>query len=693
MGAHVELDVTVKLGFARTNALRRQIEDLQRRYEERAEPGGPALLLRVAGVLVRDVERRLERHSQPDSDAGPQELAALRGVAIADVRTLEQHVGRCLDLVATPHGRDMDAFVEPVGRLAKSLAPETEVIFRPMVQSSPYAIAPAPINEWLTQFAARGASGLAAQVSALPPIVRLQYPAIAESEVTHHLLLGHEIAHLALRTHLRGSEPLHDHLVGRSYRAYRSRLFAERDAGRLTDAELPTSDEWLAISKRSESWFLELACDRLAVRLMGPAYFLALSEQASLEPWFYEPADQDPESVWAKYPAMAWRLQSTWQMAEPVVSGLQGEHSDRVRAVFQSFVRRMPELDGEVPEHEKAIVDDALRELDGASDPKSLAPADELLRVPEAAYPMDKFGEHVALIWQLLDDGISPAELVHCRDEPSSPNGSWAQGGPWSAPLDWRSILNVGYLHWLSTAPGPEDDWASLAESRDDLNQLLRGSVELSEVHRRAKQTRTELRGLIEPVAKPHAPRFWGAAPQQGLSLGKLARHEIIGALTERGRQFAVTPILDPDEQFGPAALDVRLGPDLVVSRRASGAVAFDAADVETVASRLEDYQQYIRRPFGSAVYLHPGDFALARTLEYVRLPPDIAAEAIGRSSWGRLGLVIATATLIQPDFKGTITLELANLGNIPMVLYVGMRIAQLTFSQLSPQPVAGSLA
>jgi dCTP deaminase len=161
---------------------------------------------------------------------------------------------------------------------------------------------------------------------------------------------------------------------------------------------------------------------------------------------------------------------------------------------------------------------------------------------------------------------------------------------------------------------------------------------------------------------------------------GMLSKREIVGRLCSRDDLFAITPILDAEEQLDESGIDVRLGPDLIVSRRATGAVAYDPADVEAVKARLEDYQQYVRRPFGSAVFLHPGDFALARTLEHIRLPGDLSADAAGRSSWGRLGLVIATATRINPGFAGTITLELVNLGTIPMVLYVGMRVAQISF-------------
>lgn len=143
---------------------------------------------------------------------------------------------------------------------------------------------------------------------------------------------------------------------------------------------------------------------------------------------------------------------------------------------------------------------------------------------------------------------------------------------------------------------------------------------------------------------------------------------------------FAVTPILDP-AQIGDGSIDVRLGPDFIVTKRATALPVFDPARVDDIAGRVRDYQEYVRRPLGSAFYLHPGEFAIARTLEYITLPDSLNAQVLGRSSWGRLGLVIATATVIQPKFKGTITLELANVGTVPIVLYVGVRIAQIVVS------------
>lgn len=158
-----------------------------------------------------------------------------------------------------------------------------------------------------------------------------------------------------------------------------------------------------------------------------------------------------------------------------------------------------------------------------------------------------------------------------------------------------------------------------------------------------------------------------------------LSRDELIRKLTNwEATGFAVSPILDPETQIGRSSIDLRLGPDLIVTRRETGVLAFDPANVDEVRDRLADYQEYVRRPLGSAFFLHPGQLALARTLEYVTLPLGLSGEAMGRSSWGRIGLIVATAALIEPGFSGTITLELVNVGNVPIVLYVGVRIAQL---------------
>ena len=82
---------------------------------------------------------------------------------------------------------------------------------------------------------------------------------------------------------------------------------------------------------------------------------------------------------------------------------------------------------------------------------------------------------------------------------------------------------------------------------------------------------------------------------------------------------------------------------------------------------------------------LHPGEFVLGQTLEWVELPDDIVARLEGKSSLGRLGLLIhSTAGYVDPGWRGNLTLELSNVSNLPIALYPGMRIGQISFLVLS---------
>jgi len=85
------------------------------------------------------------------------------------------------------------------------------------------------------------------------------------------------------------------------------------------------------------------------------------------------------------------------------------------------------------------------------------------------------------------------------------------------------------------------------------------------------------------------------------------------------------------------------------------------------------------------AFILHPGEFVLGSTFEFVSLPDDIAARLEGKSSLGRLGLLThSTAGFVDPGFQGHVTLELANVSNLPIKLWPGMKVGQLCFFQLS---------
>jgi dCTP deaminase len=97
------------------------------------------------------------------------------------------------------------------------------------------------------------------------------------------------------------------------------------------------------------------------------------------------------------------------------------------------------------------------------------------------------------------------------------------------------------------------------------------------------------------------------------------------------------------------------------------------------------DLTELIRIEGDEPFILHPGEFVLGQTLEWVELPDDLVARLEGKSSLGRLGLLIhSTAGYVDPGWKGTLTLELSNVANLPIALYSGMRIGQISFFEMS---------
>ncbi len=103
------------------------------------------------------------------------------------------------------------------------------------------------------------------------------------------------------------------------------------------------------------------------------------------------------------------------------------------------------------------------------------------------------------------------------------------------------------------------------------------------------------------------------------------------------------------------------------------------------VKQPMENLTELVEVAPDEAFILHPGEFVLGSTKEYVRLPDDLVARLEGKSSLGRLGLLIhSTAGFIDPGWDGHVTLELSNVANLPITIYYGMKIGQLSFVQLT---------
>lgn len=151
--------------------------------------------------------------------------------------------------------------------------------------------------------------------------------------------------------------------------------------------------------------------------------------------------------------------------------------------------------------------------------------------------------------------------------------------------------------------------------------------------------------------------------------------------------RMAISPMLDLNKQLTEGSIDLRLGTDFLIPQR-SRSQGIDPGEDDS-DRKIAESQDRIVLPLGEAIWLHPGQLVLGSTLEFVHLPRDCGAYVLGRSSWGRIGLLVATAVYVQPGFAGSLTLELVNEADTPIRLRPGLRVAQLVVHSLAGETTA----
>jgi len=169
--------------------------------------------------------------------------------------------------------------------------------------------------------------------------------------------------------------------------------------------------------------------------------------------------------------------------------------------------------------------------------------------------------------------------------------------------------------------------------------------------------------------------------------LGSKRLKELIYHTENPAERLVVTPILDLNAQISDssAAIDIRLGTKFIVPQKAN-VPHIDIGD----KNFLDEFAQSVETiyvSYGGNLTLHPGHFVLGNSLEYFRFPPNLSGYVVTRSSWGRLGLVVATAIGIHPGFFGVLSLELSNSGEVPISVYPGLAIAQVFFHEVTAAP------
>lgn len=154
----------------------------------------------------------------------------------------------------------------------------------------------------------------------------------------------------------------------------------------------------------------------------------------------------------------------------------------------------------------------------------------------------------------------------------------------------------------------------------------------------------------------------------------------VLSDRTIREQLAAGRLVVDPfdEAQLQPSSLDVRVTNEFRVFHN-------NRHPYIDVRRPLEDLTELVAMADDEPFILHPGEFVLGSTLERVALPDDLVARLEGKSSLGRLGLLIhSTAGYVDPGWDGQITLELSNVARLPITIYPGMPIGQLSFLQLT---------
>ncbi len=403
-------------------------------------------------------------------------------------------------------------------------------------------------------------------------------------------------------------------------------------------------------SKILENWLREIVADLLATRVFGPAYFFSLAH-LSLS---LGTMDQHSDS----HPSSRLRLRMMLEVLRNLGYMKRGK-TDRV--AYSELRKWGKHLSEDVsPPH---IVPHFSIAESKVLETKTTVMSKAAEVTKGETYNADIFQSKVPKLVELLNNGISPAEI---KEEKSI------------KPMDLASILNAGYIFFLAHLDRLH---SMLGDSRDNhlavskLNDLLLHAIQASTISQQWLQWRGKQQTAVakrkESVDAEITERT--GAPSAVELLDKVFASDL-------NDQLIVTPQLELDLRDG--TIDLHLGTKFLLFRLTrSGKIDPSTITEEQAHELLERLQLRL----GEELILHPGQLLLASTLEYLSIPQDLGASVVTRSSYGRLGLITATSVFVHPGWKGCLTLELTNVGNSPIALRPGERIAQLVFEYHIP--------
>jgi len=166
------------------------------------------------------------------------------------------------------------------------------------------------------------------------------------------------------------------------------------------------------------------------------------------------------------------------------------------------------------------------------------------------------------------------------------------------------------------------------------------------------------------------------------IAMSVLTRAALLERLKNPKDDFAIMPLLDEETQVDHAAINLRLGTKFILTRK----TRYPLLRPKNIDEHeIRKFQKKESLCFGQALVIHPQQLLLASSFEFISMPSDLCGFVLTRSRYARAGLMIATAAYVHPNWRGCLTLELVNYGEVPVELICGSQIGQLALLEAKP--------
>ena len=440
------------------------------------------------------------------------------------------------------------------------------------------------------------------------------------------------------------------------------------------NSQRDVAQEWNKVTYLTNICLRELLADLLAVRMMGLAFFAAHSEFLKIvQPWSKSPI------LPTGYPDNRFRLREILDvLLEDSENGLSRFLKVHSESEDQNIQQPSNCLLNYLEKWNTYLQNDYPVFGNQSKDPVD----DELTRLAEEA--VRKALKNLKLIAReiipdtkkavLTDNFFKRIDRLFNDNPPSIKNES---------PESFAEICSAGWAYQIIYGEVKEIKEDSLQKKHEEYQKTCRLLLKAIELI----PTNSNVEDVIENVAANNTQATTNNGCDKPKASGVLGsqeiRRRINDASLDEKQRLRVTPF-DP-LAIKSASLDVHLGNWFASAKRTRlKSIQLNSEAEKIFLERTGKDEVFI--PSEKTFLLHPGDLALGITKEFFSLPTDIMAFVEGRSSLGRLGLFVATATQVAPTFHGVIVLELVNAGTVPLELKPGTPIAQLVFMHMNEE-------